>query len=450
MRKNRRYPWREAILGTGSFAYIMVINSYYKCSFCGTTLRFRYQVGYFNIPVSIYCPKCDCHISGKIYIDQSKPPIVESIIGSDKIDGQEAEYQVELSTEFLVNKCKKNNPDQFDVSMFLKSDPFNEKRTQRRNSLMYLAQNVDYTVNTIENLYNLLRKNEIPLIKEYFLRADDSIMNSYGMDVDYNKINNKIDAMLAIKHYANSALSPTMPVGVFNNMYEIMNAKVRRIIQNHGNAFLEYLAFIDADYLDTYFYRMPKFFADYLKCVEQLIPIYDNYSTFDSINLSTEGVSTISIDDLSTIYKKGYELLCDSIDLVSGLYNIETCGHFDDFGTGRTDFAEKVNGFNSKFNKYKEFTHNTSDLYDGIRDKLNNVIRNAEGHNSIIINGLKQEVTFRNKHKGNTNDLTITFLKFGKACIDLYSAVLYVWEYFYQVVKFKATLIDRDKLSYGL
>ena len=50
----------------------MVNNSYYKCSFCGTTLRLRYQVGYFDISISIYCPKCNCHISGKIFPNQTE------------------------------------------------------------------------------------------------------------------------------------------------------------------------------------------------------------------------------------------------------------------------------------------------------------------------------------------------------------------------------------------
>lgn len=428
----------------------MVNNSYYKCSFCGTTLRLRYQVGYFDIPVSIYCPKCNCHVSGKIYINQNEPSISENIFGAETIDEHNAEYLIELSTEFLVDKCKKNDPDQIDLSIFLKSNPFDEERAKRRNDLMYLAQNAEHSANIIENLYNLLKKNEISLIKECFLKTDDPIMDYYRKNVDYNKIKNRVDAMLAIKHYINSVISPTMTAGVFKNMYEIMNTKVRRIVQNHLPAFLEYLSYINTDYLDTYLYRMPKFFIDYLKCVEQLIPVYDNYSTFDSIDLSAKGISTISIDDLSSIYKKGYELLCDSIDLVSGLYNIETFGHFDAFGNGRESFEEKMNKFSSKYNKYKELTTNGSDLFDGIRDRLNNIIRNAEGHNSIIINGLNQEVTFCNKHKGKINNFTTSFLEFGKMCIDLYSAVLYVWEYLYQLVKFKATLIDKIKLNYGL
>lgn len=428
----------------------MVNNSYYKCLFCGETLRFRYQVGFFNIPVSIYCPKCNCHIFGKIYIGQSKSSIIEVIFGAEKIDDENCNYLIELSTEFLVHKCKKNEPNQPDISMFMRSDPFDEERTKRRNNLMYLAQNADYTIGIIENLFNLLNNEQISLIRDFFLKTNNPIVVSLKQHCDYNKIVNKVDAMLAIKHFINSILLPTMPPLVFKNMYKIMDTKVRKIIINHSNEFINYLRYINDDYLETYLYRFPKFFCDYIKCIEQLIPIYDNFSKFDTIDLTINGISTLSIDELSTIYKKGYELLCDSIDLIAGLDNIESRGKFNDFGNGREDFKNKIDSFNSKYKKYTTFVNNKSDLFDGIRNILNNIIRNAEGHNSIAIDGLNQIVVFKNKHKGKTNKIEVSFLEFGKMIIDLYIALLYVWEYLYQLIKFKTTLVNRIKLNYGL
>ena len=337
-----------------------------------------------------------------------------------------------------------------ELTMFLRSNPFDEKRNIRRARLLKLAQETEYYVNTIENLYNLLENDRVDLIRKYFLESNNDIVNSYKENVDYNKVISKLDATLAIKHYVNTLLLPLMPEGVFDNIYLIMNEKVRKIVKNHSCAFVDYLNHLDSDYFETYLYRIPKFIVDYIKCVGQLIPVYDNYSTFDSLDFNENGISTISVDDLVVVYKKGYELLCDSIDLVVALSNINSHGTYDNFGYGKVNFDKKLNGYGSKFKKYEEVTANGSDLFDGMRGKLNNVIRNAEGHNSVRIDGLNQEITFINKHQGATNIYKTSFLEFGKMCIDLFVAILYNWEYFYQVVKFNSVFIDKLKLHYGL
>lgn len=429
----------------------MVNNSYYKCNFCGCTLRFRYQVGFFDIPVSVYCPECNCHIHGLIDLGNDPQDIKEHMIGASEIKNKEADYIVELSTEFITNKCKRSSEgDDPQFSMFLRSHPLDKERTERRARLLQLVGETYFYINTIENLYNLLENERIDLIRRYFLESENDIVKSFKEHVDYSKVVNKLDASLAIKHFVNSLLQPVMPEGAFNNIYTIMNEKVRQIIQKRPHAFKEFLIMqLDNEDFEAYLYRLPKFIVDYLKCVGQLIPIYDNYSNFDSLDLNISGISTMSIDDLVVIYKKGYELLCDSIDLVVALNNIYSHGTYDNFGYGKIDFNKKLNGYSSKFIKYEEVTNNDSIIFDGLRNKLNNIIRNAEGHNSIRINGLKQEIVFTNKHKGSTNTYTTSFLEFGKTCVDLFVAILYIWEYYYQTLKFKITLVDGVRLNYG-
>ena len=428
----------------------MVMNSYYKCDFCGCTLRFRYQVGAFNIPISVYCPKCNCHISGLVDFGDGLQSIKESIIGASEIDNETSEYIIELSTEFITDKCKKSSEDdEYQFSMFLRSNPFDKERTTRRAELLQFVKDSESCIDTIENLYNLLENDRADLIRKYFLETDNPIIKSYKKKVDYYKVINKLDAMLAVKHYFNTLLRPVMPQGVFDNLYKIMNEKVPRIVSGRLRSLAEYLRHLDNDDLEAYLYRIPKFIIDYIKCVGQLIPVYDNYSNFDSLDLNMVGLSTISVDEMVVIYKKGFELLCDSVDLIVALNNIERHGSYDNFGYGKVDFAKKLNGYGSKYMKYEEVTKGNSDLYDGVKNKLNNIIRNAESHNSIRIDGFNQKITFINKHMGNTNIHKTSFLEFGKECIDLFVAVLHVWEYYYQVVKLKSVFIDRLELHYG-
>lgn len=427
----------------------MLQNSVYKCNYCESKLRFRYQVGFFDIPVSIYCPNCNCHIIGKIFIDNEKVSIKEKIIGASFVGSEDYDFVNELSTEFLIDILKDKSPAINPISPFLRSNMLDEEKAYKMHRLFHFSKNSDGTINIIENLYRLLDDERVDLIQKYFLESDDVYLIEQRKKIDFNKIINKLDAMLAIKHYINILIIPIMPEGVFNHLYNILNVETRRLTTNHIAKVMNFLKDMDESFFQTYLHRIPKFIVDYIKCVDQLIPIYNVYQDFDSINFKEKGITTLSVDDMVVIYKKGYELLCDSIDLLIGLYNIELNGAHNDFGDGPTDFAAKLNNYNSKFIKYQSFTSKESTLFDGIKGVLNNVIRNAEGHNSIVINGLEQKISFINKHKGSQNTFDTSFLEFGKMCIDLFVSVLYVWEYYYQFVKLKSVLIDRIPLHYG-
>jgi hypothetical protein len=371
-------------------------------------------------------------------------------LGATKHNNEQYDYVIELSTEFLVDKFKRKD-ETTDIlpTMFLRSNPLDENRNTNRINLLYFAKNYESIINKIENLYNLLDNKNIKLIRDYFLTTNDQILTEQRKVVNYNKIVNLLDASLAIKHYVNSLLLPIMPTGVFRNIYKIMDEKVRRVVALHTKPLTDFLSYLNDEYIQTYLRRIPKFMIDYIKCVYQLIPIYDNYNEFKTLDMSKNGISSLNVDDLVVVYKKGYELLCDSLDLLIGVYNIEKNGAYNDFGDGPIDFSNKMNSFSSKFIKYETFTSYDSDLFEGIRGVLNSIIRNAEGHNSIKVNGLTQEITFINKHKGRKNECKKTFLEFGKECIDVFVAVLYVWEYYYQFTKFKSVLIDKTPLNYG-
>ena len=431
----------------------MVKNYYYKCDACETSIRFRFQIGAFNMPISVYCPKCNCHIEGSIAVDNENVVTKSSVLGAHEYDSKDnfADYVVELSTEFLVNKCVKDSPDTILPSMFLRSDIFNDEKNQKRANLLYATSKRFIYINIIENIYNLLDTEQIDLLKQYLIMCSSRFVKCDKKVFPFDDIKNKLDAILASKHFINTLLIPFMTPGTFSGLYDVMDKKIRDIITKHQSAFKEFLRNIDDYYFDIYWSRIPKFVIEYLKCVNQLIPIYECYEKFDSVDLNTSGISTISIDDMVVIYKKGYELICDSIDLLTGLYNIENFGTYDNFGHASVcDFTEKMNSYSSKYKKYEDATNNNSSLFDNIRGTLNRVIRNAEGHNSIKINGLEQTVTFINRHKGNVDQETISFLEFGKKCIDVFIAVLYLWEYYYQLTKFKLSLVDQIQLNYGL
>ena len=117
----------------------MVNNTIYKCDYCNSLLRFRYRVGYFNIPINIYCPKCNSHISGTIVVGNNIAEIKEYVVGATRDKSDDYDSVVELSTEFIVDKSKKKEDyPEYPMSMFLKSNLFNEKKTKEENCFYVL------------------------------------------------------------------------------------------------------------------------------------------------------------------------------------------------------------------------------------------------------------------------------------------------------------------------
>ena len=53
--QNQLYPAKEDA--------IVIDNVFVRCNYCKTKLRFRFQMGYFDIPFDICCPTCGIHIS---------------------------------------------------------------------------------------------------------------------------------------------------------------------------------------------------------------------------------------------------------------------------------------------------------------------------------------------------------------------------------------------------
>ena len=131
----------------------MVRNSFYKCNYCNCLLRLRYQVGYFNIPINIYCPRCNCHISGMIAINNESTTISENVIGATETTEDKYDYVIELATEFLVDKYKQvDETTDIQISMFLRRGFVTPTENQRMHNLLCFVNQSDIIINKIENI----------------------------------------------------------------------------------------------------------------------------------------------------------------------------------------------------------------------------------------------------------------------------------------------------------
>ena len=50
----------------------MVDNKFVQCNYCSTKIRLRFQLGFFDIPFDICCPKCGVHLHGEMkFVDET-------------------------------------------------------------------------------------------------------------------------------------------------------------------------------------------------------------------------------------------------------------------------------------------------------------------------------------------------------------------------------------------
>ena len=424
----------------------MVRNDFYKCEICDCHIRLRYQCGYFDIPVSIYCPHCNTHIFGKINLTQE--PYGIKLTNAIKQNPFDDGYVIELASEFVTKKYQDNTNSSI-ISPFMRSNPFDENRTKRRGSVMIIAQNLDGYKKRIENIFNLLRGNNIELLKKFLNKSVEKDTEAVFEQFDYKVIKNSLDAVMATKYcimpFLLNTIAPNLKTE-FNNIV----SKMVDIIKNNTGSLIDYVNFLDTHkYFDVYYHRIPKYIIHYLEKISQLIPVYDVHPILSEIDQTSLGVTTISIDDMHDLYSKGYELLCDSIDVLFGLDNINKYGVYNDFGAGAEDFMAKMNSYRSKFKKYEQLSNLTPMFTVGIANILNNIIRNSDAHYSMEMDGLSQKVIFMDKHQQRTRCHELSFLDFGAACVDIYSAILLVWEYYYQLLKIKYTTIEKMSLNFA-
>ncbi|MCH5151502.1 MAG: hypothetical protein J1F65_02445 [Clostridiales bacterium] len=308
---------------------------------------------------------------------------------------------------------------------------------------MKIAHNLDGYKKRIENIFNLLRGNNTELLKKYLNSSVEKDTEVVFEKFDYRQIKNSLDAIMSTRYCIMPFLQNTIAPNL-NTEFPKIILKTADLIENVAyDAIIDYVKFLDENkYFDLYYLRIPKYIIRYLEKITQLIPVYDVYPILSDIDQSSMGVTTISIDEMHDLYSKGYELLCDSIDIFFGLDNIDKRGAYNNFEAGTENFMDKMNSYRSKYQKYEQLSNLGPKYTVGIVNILNNTIRNSDAHYSMTMNGLSQEVTFIDKYHQRTRSLQLSFLDFGAKCIEVYSAILMVWEYYYQLLKIKYMSVD--------
>ena len=422
----------------------MVRNSFYECDICHTKLLIRYQVGRIDIPVEIYCPHCNTRIYGNISIENEEG-IKENINNASyiEIELNECDYIAELSTEFLSDKIIPYTSDYVPISPFLKSNPFDpDQITSTQNGISLVAESKSIC-NLINVIFNLLRNNNYEYVRSFIEKTEGTYISEFKKNHSTTLIKNQLDALMYCKELMYTFMLRSLPYGKKDLIQNKLNF-IGSMQNNMKPEFKKLIKYFNENHLfDGFLSKMPSIIEKYFSLFRQLAPVYNCYKNFEDIDQKEKGITTLNIEDLHDFYVDAYEAIIENSDILFALDNIKKRFSFNNFGKGIQDFKKEILSYGSKFNKYTkmlELSHEFAKDFDGI---FNNIVRNSNAHNSVKINGLEQTITFIDKYNGRQRQLDMTFLDFGKNCVDIYVSLLVLWEYYYTVIKYKYLLIDK-------
>ena len=96
----------------------MVNNVFVQCNACKMKINLRAQIGLFDIPFHVRCPKCHSTIYGKVFVEDNNINVENAEIV--QCDDKEF-YSVELSAEFPTRKATHKKLNEIELSPYMRN-----------------------------------------------------------------------------------------------------------------------------------------------------------------------------------------------------------------------------------------------------------------------------------------------------------------------------------------
>lgn len=411
----------------------MIDNKFINCDVCKTMINLRYQVGYFDIPFNLHCPRCLTHIYGKVIINQEKIDLKLELenahIKNSEINSKEKYYCAELSAEFPTKKMYERNLGEFDVSPFIRNPIFygdGLKANEATQNSMIFAQYFENRWNKIKSYFNLFWNNQSSLLYPNL----ESEISNYDF-IPLSKVTNELDATVSLHQLfiTTTGLTSALRPGTLNDYTDIAN-----LILTDKESIKETQKF--ADNIFSEFNNIEKkafkLIDSFSKIYEQLIPVVAlrNAGCLSNVDTEKYGIMTTNFEELSDFYAKSYEWILDNINIIIALNNI----------VSRNDYSKCVNGksYNTlkTISKYKKLKYiNDLEPFSTPTNSLKNRIRNAIQHFDNDIDYRTQKITFTDRFRGNTKQESMYLMDFANLCVENFSIIIYIIELTYQLRK---------------
>lgn len=404
----------------------MVENNYVQCKYCKATIRLRFQMGYFNIPFDICCPKCGVHIGGcRKIIDENSLSITNAETLTElpsKVD-----YYADLSVELPSLKINKFLSDealyQKGFGPFMTFTSYFDYETYQsiiKRIGKFLLFREAYQ-QEIHPLVELLFSGNIVLARDKFFEFSECFI-----------VENELDATMALHQMTVMGTSNILPN---NTIDEFLQYQKELNPKRHFNNIISFIQQIGGtNYLNTLSKRFTQIFSKWLSDYEKFNPIVMLVlgNALEKLDKETYGITTTSFEDMKSFYSNSYELLLDMVELAVGLNNLKIRNDFNKFHP-----SVKVSDFTSyrkqaKPEKLKALVK-TEPFSKPI--SINRHIRNAVAHYNYEFEPNSQRILFFDHYKGKENAETIYLADLALLCYENVKILLYLNELLYNLKK---------------
>lgn len=416
----------------------MIAHTFSQCSFCKTKILLRFQVGNFDIPFDICCPKCGVHICGvQKIVDDHTLTINNATIIDEELE--RVDYYADFSVEFphaKTNRFKsieslmktKFSPFMLTSSLY-EGDKYFELIKHMREFLSFRASYWPQ----LTPLFDLFFNGKIALTQEHFLKLSSRFV-----------VKNDLDALMALHQTTVLGMNTILPDGTLG---KFINASKQICAPDILLKIDDLITTLGGDeYFNSVSKRLVRIYDRWIVNFEKYIPatMLSLGNAVEKLDKDTFGVATTSFEDMLKFYADSYELILDYIDVAIGLNNIVVRGDHDIFPANTVRVNKKTPCVCS-FADYREIVK-SSHLKLLVDNEpfskaipLNRNVRNAIAHFSYEFNAGTQKITFSDKYKSNDNTIELYLIELSLLCYENMSILVYLDELLYTLRKIHYT-----------
>lgn len=406
----------------------MVGNEFIKCNMCDTTINLRMQLGYFDIPFHLNCPKCKTSIEGKILLENVEHYEVR-VNNAYLVNEYDSNfYSVELSAEFPTRKIKKKNMEAnfYEISPYMRSLQWyhNAKESQQiMGNTMFFARYYKTNWYELKSYFELFWNGQNHILYKKIKKE----LPRYPYLGVKNVVNN-LDACVCLHQLliTTTGISNILDKDSLQKYIEIGHT----ILSDKDNilAYEEFIEKVEKNFTvaEKKAFNLIESFA---KIYEQLIPviILKQANTLGRVDKEEYGIMTADFEELTSFYAKSYEWILENLDFVIGLNNIAVRGNYNAFRKENKTYEDYLKLF--KGNKLGWM--NKEEPFSIPIQSLDSKKRNAIQHFDSEINYVTQEIVFKDRD----NIQSMYLIEFASLCIDNFELIFYILELVYNLRK---------------
>lgn len=419
----------------------MTHRIYIKCAVCGSIILTRTQIGWLpKHPIRIHCAKCGILISGAFVQDPNIPQFKITFENAIEVHMQEPNYYIEISGELLTSKIRlfEKGKDEYQIPPF-----FNALQGMRRDgdeTQAFQKFSRDYLtfLQFIESDWPFIRR-----LHEIWLSGNHEYLSEQMRDKlppDQFSLNNDLEYLRGIHQLFLIGFCSVIPKNFFEYTTKSIWSNISDMVRVNPDGYFALTEFFyDNNLLNEYEDRVLKVLNSFVEKYPFLIMTIGLESYPATPDLSRNGTTTVSFDDVKHFYLECFEAIGEIIAIVIAYNNLKYRN--DPFIMPNSSFKDIKNlqdflNMQNKGHKIKFL--NSNEIFNNLISLDNdNGLRNAIGHESCSYDGVSQTISYYSSgKKGKGEQKRIYLIEFIQKVLKQFYTIVVLIEILYQTRKY--------------